>query len=346
MKALVTGGNGHIGCHVVRSAIDAGITPIAFVREKSDRRGLAGLDVEVRTGDLLDAASLARACEGVELLFHVGAVHRNFSANPDDIVRPAVEGTKNAIAAARSAGIRRIVYTSTGATIGFTSDPKRPLTEDDFLETAASPYTRAKIEAEKVARACDDVEMVILNPSGVFGPRDYRITPATRGVVGLLGGDPAFLHLHLTDVRDVGRAHVLAAQKGKPGRRYIVVGDVVSPEQTRDGFAEIAGVKPATFTPPRFVARFLAGRMEKRAAKSGGDAGLTRAIVEDNLGKHLVYDGTRARSELGMTYRAAHDVLRDAIRWLLFIDALPPKVAKKVRAKMGPTADPDADWVR
>jgi dihydroflavonol-4-reductase len=347
MKALVTGANGHIGSHVVRAALGAGMKPVAFVRQGADMRGLAGLDVEVRTGDILDAASLERACAGIEVLFHVAAAHRNFAADPEDIVKPAVVGTRNAIAAARAAKVPRVVYTSTGATVGFTDDPKRALTEEHFLEKAAHPYSRAKIEAERVALESagkGGVEVVILNPSGVFGPRDHRLTPATRAIVGILQGDPLFLHLSLTDVRDVASAHVLAAQRGAPGRRYLVVGEPQTPAAVRDMLVRLAGIKPPLFQPPRWLARFMAGRMEKKALATGGDAPLTRAMVEDNIGRHLVYDGSRARKELGATFRGPEEVLRDTIRWLLFVDALKPRVAAKVRSTMGPAAEPDPDW--
>jgi dihydroflavonol-4-reductase len=347
MKALVTGANGHIGGAVVRAALEAGMEPIAFVRPEADRRSLAGLDVEVRTGDILDVASLKRACEGVEVLFHVAAPHRQFAVDPSDITRPAVEGTKNAIAAARAAKVRRIVYTSTGATVGFTADPKRPLNEDDFLAKAAAPYAAGKIEAERAALKAaqkGDLEVVVVNPSATFGPRDHRLTPASRAIVGLLQGDPSFLHICIADVRDVGAAHVLAAQRGKSGRRYLLVGDAKSPSEVRDTLGKLTGIKPSTFLPPRFILRFVAGRMEKKAAATGGDAPLTRAILEDNWGRHLVYDGTRARTELGARFRSAEDVLRDSIRWLLFVGALKPGVAAKVRRAMGSAADPDADW--
>lgn len=349
MTVLVTGANGHIGNHVVRSALAAGMTPIAFVRANADKRALAGLDVEVRTGDILDVQSLEQACEGVDVVFHVAAVHRNYSTDPNVIMGPAVEGTKNAIAAAQAKGVKRLVYTSSGATIGFTADPKHALTEDDFLGTAANPYVRGKIAAERLALEAakgGTLEVVVLNPSGVFGPRDYRLTPATRGIMGILQGDPLFFHLCPTDVRDVGTAHVLAAEKGKSGRRYIVTGPPLSPVELRDAVVKLTGIKPPTFQPPRFVARFLAGRMEKRATKEGGDANLTRAMVEDNLGKHLVYDATRIKTELGATFRSGEDVLRDAIRWLLFFGGLKPKIEDKIRRVMGGMAAPDADWTK
>ena len=165
-------------------------------------------------------------------------------------------------------------------------------------------------------------------------------------IVGVLQGDPAFLHMCVTDVRDVGRAHVLAAQKGEHGRRYLVVGDVMSPAQLRDAYGRIAGVTPATFTPPRFLLNFLAGRMEKVAAATGGDANLTRALVKDAVGKHLVYEGSRSRAELGATYRGGDEVIRDALRWVLFMGALKPKVDAKVRRAMGAAAEPDPDWTK
>ncbi len=123
----------------------------------------------------------------------------------------------NVLEAARAAGVRRVLYTSTAATVGLTADPARALTEDDFVEAAEAPYMRAKIEAERAARAATVLDVVILNPSGVFGPRDYRITPSSRAIVGALQGDPMFLHFCVTDVRDVASAHVLAATKGQEG---------------------------------------------------------------------------------------------------------------------------------
>lgn len=349
MRALVTGANGHIGCHVVRACRDAGIDAIAFTRPGCDARGLAGLDVPRREGDVLDAASVARACEGVEVVFHVASPHRNWAKDPDEIVRPAVEGTRNVLDAARAAGVRRVVVTSSGAAVGFTDNPAKPLDEGAFLPRAESPYTRAKIEAEALARQYaerGDIEVVITNPSGVIGPRDYKPTPATAAFTAMLQGDPLFLHLCVTDVRDVAAGHVLAAQKGGNGRRYLLTGDRVSPSELAALFARIGGVKAPVFRPPRFLLRFMAGRFEKKAAAEGGDAPITRAQIEDVYGRHLLYDATRARTELGATFRPAADVLRDTLRWLLFVDALKPRVRDKVRASLGAAAAPDPDWTK
>lgn len=347
MKVLVTGANGHIGNHVVRATLEAGWEPFGFVRPGSDRRALTGLKCVVREGDLRDAASVARAMEGVEAVMHVGAVHRNATAEKDEMQNAAFDGTRAVFVAAAEQGVRRVVLTSSGATVGFAKDPAKPFDESHHQERTASAYIRAKVEQEKLARELAGelgVEVVIVNPSGVFGPRDYRLTPATRAIVGLLQGDPAFLHICLTDVRDVGRAHVLAFEKGEPGERYIITGDNVSPKQLVGLLGEVVGVRPMVFRPPGFLLRFIVGRAEKKAARDGSDPPTTLAAIEDVDGGHLAYDSTRSRQELGMEYRDPKTVLRDTARWLLHVDALKPKVAAKVRAALGAAAAPDPDW--
>lgn len=346
-RVLVTGANGHVGSHVVRAVRDRGWAPIAFVRARSDRRALAGLDVELREGDLLDPASVEAAMSGAEIVMHVGAVHRNFAVDDDVIVRPAVEGTRNVLKAARVLGIRRIVYTSTGATVGFAKDAAHPLDETHFLEHAKSSYIRGKLEAERLVRqsASNGLEIVILNPSGIFGPRDYRLTPATRAIIGLLQGDPAFLHLCITDVRDVALAHVRAAESGRPGERYLVTGEPVSPSALADLFADLSGIRPPTFRPPTLLLKWLVARMEKRAAREGSDAPASRDAIDDLAGGQLLYDSAKSRRELGLSYRSARDTLTDTFRWLLHVGALKSKVAARVRDRLGTRAAPDSDWV-
>jgi dihydroflavonol-4-reductase len=333
----------------MRALVARGHDPIGFVRPGSDRRGLTGIDVDLREGDLLDAESVRAAMDGVEAVMHVGAVHRNYCPDPDEIIRPAVDGTRNVLDAARAQSVARVVYTSTGATVGFAKDPARPLDESSFLERPKAPYIRAKVDAEAVARAAaaspDGPDVVILNPSGIFGPRDHRLTPATRAVVGLLQGDPAFLHLCITDVADVAEAHVRALDRGERGERYLVVGERLTPKELAATVDELGGVKPPAVRPPAFLLKFLIGRMEKKAAREGTDAPASRDAVDDLAGGHLVYDGTKSKEVLGMSYRPARDVLRDTFRWLLHVDALKPKVAAKVRSRLGDAAAPDPDWV-
>lgn len=337
-RALVTGASGHIGSHIVRALVAAGQRPIAFVRKTSDRRALEGLDVEVREGDVLDPASLASAMKDVDVVHHAAAAHRNFAADESKIVRPAVEGTKNVLDACAAAKVRRIVLTSSGATIGFATDPSKPLDESHHVESPKAPYVRAKVEQEKLALADERVEAVVLNASGVFGPNDYRITPATKAFIGLLQGDPAMLAVSITDVRDVARAHLLAAEKGKPRERYIIVGEVLTPEQVSALFTKVVGFGPKVMVPPRFLVGVLAWWAERKARSNGGDAPITRAMLDDVWGKHLAYDNAKSRRELGMTYRPAEQVVRETVAWLLDAGALDPKVAERVRGALARAA--------
>jgi dihydroflavonol-4-reductase len=345
-RILVTGANGHVGCHLIRTCLEAKHQPIAFVRPGSDRRGLAGLAVETREGDLTDAASVRAAVKGAELLLHAGSPHRNWAPDPAQIVRPAVEGTRNVLAAAQAEGVRRVVHLSTGGTIGFAPDLAHPLDESASLPGAKSAYLRGKIEAEKLAleAARGGLDVVVLNPSGIFGPRDYRLTPATRALMSLAQGDPTFIGVCFTDVRDVARAHLAALERGRPGERYLITGEACTPAQVAALYAEVLGVKPAVMRPPGWLLRFMVRRMEKQAARQGTDAPASVDALEDLGRGHLLYDASKSRRELGMSYRPAREVLTDAFRWLLHVGALKPKVASKVRAKLGEHAAPDPDW--
>lgn len=333
---LVTGGNGHIGCNVVRALLEEGTKVRALVRPGSERRGLAGLDVELSEGDVLTATSLGAAASGVETVIHTAAVHRNFAADPGDFLRTAVDGTRNVLDACAAAGVKRLVLTSSGATVGFTDDPARPLDERHHFETARAPYIQAKVAQEKLALAERRLEVVVVNPTGVFGPNDFKLTPATRGFRSLLQGDPAFFAVTVTDVRDVARAHVLAARSGKAGERYLVAGDVLAPEQIAQTLVELVGFGPKVMRPPRFLVNTIAWWEEHKARSSGNDAAITREMIDDVWGRHLAYDAGRSRNELGMTYRPAKEVFRDTIAWLLQVGALAKGVEKKVRARFSP----------
>lgn len=347
MRVLVTGANGHIGSWVVRAAVQRGWQVVGLVREGADLKGLQGVPVELKKGDLLDAAAVKAAVAGVDAVIHVGAAHRMVASRAEDITQPAVQGTKNVLEAMAASGVKKLVYTSTGATVGFARDPARPLDESVFLEGAKAAYTRGKIEAERLVLAArGKVDAVVLNPSGVFGPGDFRLTPATRGLMGVLQGDPAMLGLHLTDVRDVAEAHALALERGEPGTRTIIVGEALLPKQLAALTQEVAGIKPPTMRPPAFLIRFIVGRGVKKALAEGTDLAVTVEAVEDVGDGHLLYDGTRSRQQLGMSYRPAREVLTDAVRWLLAMNALKPGVAKKVRAKLGAAAEPDPAWPR
>ncbi len=148
----------------------------------------------------------------------------------------------------------------------------------------------------------------------------------------------------LTDVRDVAHAHVLAAQRGQPGQRYLITADNQSPAQIAALFAQVAGVKPPQFRPPLFLLRLLGRNFRRKALRDGSDPPFDVDALQDVVGGQLAYDSTRSRSELGMSYRATQQVLTDTVRWLLHVQALKPALARKVNAQLGALAAPDSDW--
>jgi dihydroflavonol-4-reductase len=336
-RILVTGANGHLGANLVRAALARGDEVRALVRRGSDVRGLRGTTAEVVRGNVLDEGSLVPAMVGCATVLHAAAVYKNWARDPDEIVRPAVAGTRRVLEAAKKAGVRRVVVTSSNATIGYPSDPDHPLDESSFMREPKSAYIRAKCESEALALALGPelgVEVVVVNPCGIIGRHDWRVTPTMRAIRDVVNGGPIVLAVALTDVRDVAAGHLLAADRGAPGRRYLLSGDNLTPSQQADAFARLLGRRPKTFAPPALLLRGLAFAQETAARLGGREPELTRDILDDVAGGCLVYDSTRARTELGWTARPGAEAIEDAVRWLLFIDAVKPAIARRLRASL------------
>ena len=232
MTSLVTGATGFVGSAVVRALLDAGEVPRVLVRPESDRRNLAGLGVDLAEGDLRDAASLARACRGCQALFHVAADYRLWVPRPEEIYAANVDGTRALMQAAGAAGVARIVYTSSVATLGLTRDGS-PADEATpaALADMIGHYKRSKFLAEEVVRGMvteAGLPAVIVNPSTPIGPRDIKPTPTGRMIVEAARGRiPAFVDtgLNVVHVADVAAGHLLAFERGRIGERYILGGE-------------------------------------------------------------------------------------------------------------------------
>jgi dihydroflavonol-4-reductase len=220
MTTLVTGASGFIGSAVVRALLQAGHEVRVLLRARSDRRNIEGLPVSVTTGDLVDRASLERAVEGCEALFHVAADYRIWVPNPDDIYRINVAGTRDLMLAAGAAGVKRVVYTSSVATLGLNGD-RSPSNEDTSVTLAEmiGHYKRSKFLAEQeVHKLVQEAGLpaVIVNPSAPVGPRDIKPTPTGRLVLDAVRGRmPAYVDtgLNVVHVDDVGIGHVLAFER-------------------------------------------------------------------------------------------------------------------------------------
>lgn len=314
-RALVTGANGHIGSNLVRELVMSGFEVVALVRERADLRGLEGVGVEIARGDVLDAASIERAVEGCELVFHLAAPYSVWAKDPRSIIEPAVRGTENVLRASRDA--KRIVVTGSCNAVGFTRG--EPLDETAWRESALSPYVRAKREQELAALAVADelsLDVVVVLPTGVLGPHDYRKTPTTAPFVdALTGKGPVPFPMNVVDARDVARGHLLAAERGERGERYLLGGDNVDVPTLAKLIEKHTGRRPGQGLPPPWVLRTVAAVSEAVSALSGKAPMITRALLDDVAGGAPLFDITKARTKLGYEPRGAEEVVVATIEW-------------------------------
>jgi len=339
-KTLVTGASGHLGANLVRDLLDRGHEVVPFVRRSSSLQGLEGLDLEPAVGDLLDRDSLLAAADGCAWVMHAGAVYRNWAPDPDEIRRPALDGTANVLRAAADAGCQRVVVTSSNAAVGYAEDPRRPLDERRWNDGAANVYIRSKTEAERRAFQLGrelDLEVVSALPVGILGPHDHKPTPTTRLIADIVNRTGSvFMAVSLTDVRDVARAHTLLAERGRPGERYLVAGDNVQEEELAALFRELAGVDAKRGLPPTPLLKLVAAISEKTARFTGKEPIITRDVIRDAGGRHLVYDSSKIREELDFHPRSAREVLTDTLRWLLFRGWIDEPLASTLRDRYPP----------
>jgi len=346
-RVLVTGANGHLGCNLVRELLGAGHRVVALVRPGADHSGLGGLDLERISGDVLDPPSIRGAVQGCELVFHAAAPYLVWARDPDDIVRPAVEGTENVLRAAKAAGVRRVVFTSSSNAVGFTSDPQRPLDELSWNEAPRSPYVRAKTMAERRVWALSaelDLPVVAVLPTAVLGRFDYRVTPTTAPVLDAVQGrGPVPFAMNLVDVRDVARAHVLAAERGKPGERYLAGGQNVTTAELAEIIWQLAGIRPKQGLPPYPVLLAVATVADLIARRTGKPPIISPDIARESRGgRQPVFDCSKIQRELGLAPRSAEQVVSEVIRWGLFLGRIREPLATTLRGHF----TPDPSWPR
>ena len=317
---LVTGVSGFVGSAVARALLADGHAVRALVRPQSPRRNLEGLDIEVAEGDMRDAASLDRALTGVHHLFHVAADYRIWAPDPEEIVRANLEGTRTVMEAARRAGVERVVYTSSVATLVLRQDGV-PVdeTSPNAPDTTIGAYKRSKVMAERLVErmAAEGLPAVIVNPSTPIGPRDVKPTPTGRIVVEAASGKmPAFIDtgLNLVHVDDVARGHLLAWRSGRIGERYILGGQDVTLGAMLGVIARLVGRKPPTVQVPRLPLFPLAYAAEAVARVTGKEPFITLDGLR--MAKYRMYfSSAKAERELGYAARPYADALADAVAW-------------------------------
>jgi dihydroflavonol-4-reductase len=322
MDALVTGGTGFVGANVVRELLRDGATVRVLVRPRSDRRAIAGLGVELAEGDLTDPASLDRALGGVRTVFHVAADYRLWAADPRVLYRANVDGTRALLEAAAGAGAARIVYTSTVGALGIPKDgtPGTELSPASLADMVGD-YKRSKFLAEQVALelARKGVPVVIVNPSAPVGPWDVKPTPTGQMVVDFLAGRMfATLDtgLNVVHVRDVARGHLLAAERGRVGDKYILGHRNLSLAQIGALLGEICGRRPPRLRVPYAVAWCGALCMEGLSRLTGTPPRVPLTAVR-MARKRMYFSAAKAVRELGLPQTDVREALGDAAEWFV-----------------------------
>jgi dihydroflavonol-4-reductase len=316
---LVTGASGFLGSAIAAALRARGAQVRALVRPSSPRANLVA-DDRLCLGDLRDRASLAEALKGVRFLFHAAADYRLWARDPQEIFRNNVEGARLIMEEALRAGVERIVYTSSVATLrlveGGLAAEDHPLAEDE----AIGAYKRSKIAAERLVEAMTrryGLPAVIVNPSTPIGPRDVRPTPTGRIVIEAASGRmPGFLDtgLNLAHVDDVAAGHVAALERGRIGERYILGGDNVFLADMLADIAHIVGRRPPSLKIPRAAVYPLAYGAELMARIRGVEPFVTLDGLR--MARHrMFFDDAKARRELGYVSRPYRDGLVDAIAW-------------------------------
>jgi len=320
MKVFVTGATGFIGASLVRELLSEGCSVRALVRPGSDRRNLAGLDLELWEGDLRDRGSLEQGLAGCETLYHAAADYRLWTRRPADMYEINVDGTRNILEAALSRGLSRVVYTSSVGTLGnpgngVPGNESTPVTLADMV----GHYKKSKFLAEREAESfvARGVPLVIVNPSTPVGALDVKPTPTGKIIVDFLNRRmPAYLDtgLNLIDVTDCARGHLLAARHGRVGEKYILGNENLTLREIFAMLAEITGL-PAPRVRLPYTPILLAAYVNEAISRVTRREPLIPLAGVQMARKFMFFDASKAVSELGLPQSPVAGALRKAVEW-------------------------------
>ncbi|HJQ25248.1 MAG TPA: hopanoid-associated sugar epimerase [Blastocatellia bacterium] len=321
MKALVTGGTGFVGSHLVRQLLARGSEVRCLVRAASRLDNLADLPVEFTTGDLRDVESLKQAVRGVRVVYHCAADYRLWCKDPREMYESNVGGSRNVMQAALGEGVERVVYTSTVGALGI-NDGGAPANEETpvALEDMIGHYKRSKFLAEEEVRrfAARGLPVVIVNPSTPVGELDIKPTPTGKIIVDFLKGKMfgyVDTGMNLIDVRDCAAGHILAAERGRVGERYILGGTNLTLKEMFDALASVTNIPSPKMEVPHWVAESYA-RLENFWAINVARRAPDVPIESVKMSRHRMwFDSAKAVRELGLPQSPITDALKRAVDW-------------------------------
>ena len=312
---LVTGGTGFVGGAIVEHLRRAGRKVRVLARASSKTEALTNAGVEITIGDVLDRNSLQKAMHGVDVLYHAAAQFEAWTADPNGMLDTANEGTRNMMDAAMAAGVSKVLHTSSAAAFGL---PRNTVVTEEMKEPGwlIDVYYRSKHESEVIANSylSKGLNLITLNPSNVYGPRDLK--PLGTSLVRFVNGEvPAIWNANfpIVYIEDVARAHLLAAERGKVGERYLLV---ERNAEYREFFEVIATLSRAKLPPivPAWAALATA-QIAELVARVTKKPPLVSVMQVRSGTQGTRFDGTKASRELGLQYTPMEDGLRDALTW-------------------------------
>ena len=320
---LITGATGFLGYHVAKRLNEAGVRPRVLELRESQHAILDRLDVERCAGDLEDPAAVRAACSGADTLIHLAFKVSVGGGGKlaEQMQHINIEGTRQLLEAASAAGVKRAVVAGSALAVGVNRNPS-PLDETADWSKHGFDLQYANIrrqaELDALARATPAFAVMSVCPSFTFGPDDPVGAPANKLVQAIVTRKMRFtlrVGFGCLDVRDFAAGVLLAAERGRSGRRYLLSGENVTGNQLLEYISSISGVRAPRFTPPTMLLRAVAGVVELVSAIRNKPAPLTREVLQI-IGRYAWYDTSRARTELGWSSRPLRETLADTIRWL------------------------------
>lgn len=330
-RALVTGGFGFLGSAIVKQLSKRGVAVRVFSAKGEKRDNLAGLDVDVIEGDVRTPADCERAVRDQDTVFHCAAIYADWAPDPTLMYDVNLNGTFHVLEASRRAGVEKVIYTASIVSLG--RAPKGGVANEDTPYEAWDldfPYSRSKFHSRQLAEnfAQWGMDVRVVCPGIVFGPNDIRPTPSGQLILASIktpGPATAFEGgASYVDVRDCAEAHVLAAEKGKKGERYIATAHDLDNETLLKTIDRVTGRKRAVVRLPTAMARSVAIGMEAVAKRTGTPPLLARDFFEYSL-KPSYYDNSKSIRELGASYRPIEDTIRDAVAYFEATGRLPAR---------------------
>ncbi len=325
MRVLVTGATGCVGANIVEALLKRGHCVRAMQRSTSRLEALAGLAPELVVGDVLDEPALLQAMEGCDWVFHAAAISQYWRNRPEQIYAVNVEGTRKVLAAARAQGVRRVIFTSSVGALGIFTHPGALVDETATfnLPPRRFPYGHSKALAEAVAQeaVAAGLDVVIVNPVSVVGQRDVgfiggeflRAAVSGKAIVAPPGGSG------IISARAAGVGHVLAAERGRAGERYILNGENLPFRVLMDTVAAVVGARAPWFTIPRPAMGMFAALVDAWNAVQRRLAPQRAPLIDGNQARlsalPLYFDGSKAHVELGLPLVSARAAVEEAWAW-------------------------------